>query len=278
MRIAAATGLLATVLVTANHPGVALQAGVGNTPPPVHPNDNRTPAGRLHSDTLELRLEARTGTWRPEADSGPAIEVAAFAEEGRAPEIPAPLVRVPAGTIIVASVRNALADSTITVHGLVSHPAARDDSLMLRPGESRTLTFLAGEAGTYAYWATLGTNLHRRGVDPEQEQLAGAFVVDPPGGSPPDRILVINVWGVRLDSSTYRHALTINGRSWPYTERLDAMVGDSVRWRVVNASRRGHPMHLHGFYFRLDALGDGLADSMLPPGQRPMVVTQSMTP
>ena len=278
MRIAAATGILATVLVTASQPGDALQAGVGPTPPPVHPNDNRAPAGRLHGDTLDLRLEVRMATWRPEADSGPAIEVAAFAEEGRAPEIPAPLVRVPAGTIVVASVRNGLADSTIAVHGLVTHPAAPDDSLVLGPGESATLTFAAGEAGTYAYWAALGTSRHRRGVDSEQEQMAGAFVVDPPGGSPPDRILVINVWGVRLDSSTYRHALTINGRSWPYTERLEAMVGDSVRWRVVNASRRGHPMHLHGFYFRLDGLGDGLADSMLPPGKRPLVVTQSMTP
>ena len=81
MRIAATTGLLATVLVTASHPGDALQAGVGHTPPPVHPNDNRTPAGRLRGDTLDLHLEVRMATWSPEADSGPAIEVAAFAED-----------------------------------------------------------------------------------------------------------------------------------------------------------------------------------------------------
>ena len=140
------------------------------------------------------------------------------------------------------------------------------------------MTFAAGEPGTYAYWAALGPSLHRLGTDPEHEQLAGAFVVDPPGGSPPDRILVINIWGAPLDSSTYRHALTMNGRSWPFTERIEATVGDSVRWRVVNASRRGHPMHLHGFYFRLDALGNGLADTTLAPGQRPMVVTQSLRP
>ena len=252
--------------------------GVSVPPPPVHPNDNRVPAGRLRGDTLELRLEVRMATWLPEADSGPAIEVAAFAEEGRAPEIPAPLIRVRTGTIVVASVQNLLADSTIALHGLVPHPAAQDDSLMLRPGESTTVTFAAGEPGTYAYRAALGSSPHRRGMDPEQEQLAGAFVVDPLGGSPPDRIMVINIWGTPLDSTTYRNALAINGRAWPYTERIEAMVGDSVRWRVINASRRGHPMHLHGFYFRIDGLGDGLTDTNLPPGQRPMVVTQSLAP
>jgi FtsP/CotA-like multicopper oxidase with cupredoxin domain len=246
--------------------------------PPVHPNDNRVPAGRFHGDTLELRLEVRMATWRPEADNGPAIEVAAFAEEGRAPEIPAPLIRVPAGTIIVASVWNRLTDSTIAVHGLVTHPSARDDSLVLRPGAATRVTFAAGDAGTYAYRAAFGTSLHRRGVDPEHEQLAGAFVVDPPGGSPPDRIMVINIWGTLLDSTTYRNALTINGRSWPNTERLEATVGDSLHWRVINASWRGHPMHLHGFYFRVDGLGDGLTDSMLPPDQRPLVVTQTLAP
>ncbi|HEU5040904.1 MAG TPA: multicopper oxidase domain-containing protein, partial [Gemmatimonadales bacterium] len=152
------------------------------------------------------------------------------------------------------------------------------DSLSLQPGASASVTFAVGEPGTYAYWAAFGPSLHRPGIDPEHEQLGGAFVVDPPGGSPPDRIMVINSWGTALDSIRYRRALTINGRSWPYTERIEATVGDSVRWRVVNASRRGHPMHLHGFYFRLDGLGNGLADTTLAPGQRPMVVTQSMRP
>ncbi len=276
MKILAAAALLAAALLGGCKP-TGLPAGAGGATPLVHPNDNRAPAGRLHGDTLELRLEVLMATWRPEADSGPSIEVAAFTEEGRAPEVPAPLIRVPAGTILVASVRNALTDSTIAIHGLVTHPA-RDDSLMLRPGESTTVTFAAGEPGTYAYWAAPVSHPNRLGVDLEQEQLAGAFVVDPPGGSPPDRVMVINIWGTTLDSSTYRNALAINGRSWPHTERIEATVGDTVRWQVVNASRRGHPMHLHGFYFRIDGLGDGLSDSMLPPGKRRMAVTRSMAP
>lgn len=246
--------------------------------PIVHPNDNRIPAGRMRGDTLTLELEVRRATWRPEADSGPGLEVAAFGEAGRDPEIPGPLIRVPTGTVIAATVANRLSDSTITVHGLFTHGTGTGDSLVLRPGASATVTFAAGAPGTYLYMAVLGKRVFDSEVDDEQETASGAFIVDPAGGSPPDRILMMNIWGQTLDSVTYRNALAINGRSWPYTERIEATVGDSVRWRVINATVRPHPMHLHGFYFRVDALGDGRSDSTLPLDDRPMAVTQTLNP
>lgn len=246
--------------------------------PTVHPNDNRTPAGRMRGDTLALELEVRRASWRPEADSGPSLEVAAFGEAGRDPEIPGPLIRVPTGAVITATVANRLPDSTITVHGLFTHGPGAGDSLVLRPGASASVTFAAGAPGTYLYMAVLGKRVFDSDVDDEQETASGAFIVDPAGGSPPDRILMMNIWGQALDSVTYRNALAINGRSWPYTERVEATVGDSVRWRVINATVRPHPMHLHGFYFRLDALGDGRTDSTLPAGRRPMAVTQTLNP
>jgi FtsP/CotA-like multicopper oxidase with cupredoxin domain len=244
------------------------------TVPGVLPNDNRVPAGRLRGDTLELNLEIRLATWYPEADSGPGVDVAAFAEVGKAPSIPAPLIRVTEGTTIVARIRNLLPDSAISLHGLITRPAANDDSVVLRPGDSATVRFTAGAAGTYLYYATLGH--HQYGKDDEREQLAGGLIVDPVGGSPPDRVFVINIWGSQLNPQTYSNALAINGRSWPWTERISAQVGDSLRWRVINASDRGHPMHLHGFYFRLDSRGNGLADSIFAGDARRLQVTQSM--
>jgi len=278
MRFLAATAMLATVLAHPHPDRPARIALVGDTLPLIHPNDNRAPGGRLHGDTLEIQLDVRMARWRPEADTGPAIEVAAFGEEGHDPQIPGPLIRVPTGTVIVAAVRNRLTDSTIAVHGLLTRPAERDDSLVLRPGESTTVTFAAGEPGTYFYMAVSGKHSLQTFANDEREQLSGALVVDPPGGSPPDRILMINIWGSTIDSNTYRNALAINGRSWPHTERIEVTVGDSVRWRVINGSARPHPMHLHGFYFRIDALGDGLTTHALPPDQRPMAVTRSMAP
>lgn len=265
--VPAVCGAFALAFTTPNAP---VDRGV------VQSNDNRTPAGTLKGDTLRLHLSLLNATWRPEADSGPGIQVAAFAEDGKAPQIPAPLIRVPTGTIITATVRNALADSTITVHGLVTHPGKVLDSLKIRPGDSVTVTFAAGAPGTYVYAAETG-NYGKRGVD-ERETTGGAFIVDPVGGSPPDRILVLNIWGHEVDSNTYRNALTINGRSWPYTERIDATVGDSVRWRVINASGRNHPMHMHGYYFRVDSKGGAMADSVYDASARRLAVTEVMLP
>lgn len=246
--------------------------------PRVQPNDNRTPGGRLRGDTLELHLEVGKAIWYPEADSGSSVRVNAFSEAGGAPQIPGPLIRVRTGTVIVASVWNRLTDSTIAVHGLQSHPGTTSDSLILHPGDSATVIFAAGAPGTYLYYALPGKHSVQPFAEQERETTSGAFLVDPAGGSPPDRILMMNIWGDLLDSVTYRNALTINGRSWPYTERFEATVGDSVRWRVINGSTRPHPMHLHGFYFRLDRRGDGLADSALAPGARPMLVTETLMP
>ena len=245
--------------------------------PQVVPNDNRIPAGRLRGDTLLLDLEVRMATWYPEADSGPGVEVAAFAEVGKAPSIPAPLIRVAQGTVILARIRNLLPDSTLSLHGLLSRPAATKDSIVLRPGDSATVRFTAGVPGTYLYHAVLGVH-NNDAKDDEREQLAGALIVDPRDGSLPDRVFVINIWGSQIDSATYSNAVAINGRSWPWTERISAQVGDTLRWRVINASVRGHPMHLHGFYFRLESRGNALADSVFSGDARRLQVTESMRP
>jgi FtsP/CotA-like multicopper oxidase with cupredoxin domain len=244
--------------------------------PPIAENDNRAPAGRLRGDTLEIHLQVVMGTWRPEADSAPAIDVAAFAEEGHPPTVPGPLIRVPTGTAILARVTNALPDSTITVHGLFTRPATTPDSLVLRPGESRELRFSAGAPGTYFYLASLGR--HDFDKDDEREQLSGAFIVDPKGGSPPDRVLMLNIWGRTIAPGQYGNALTINGRSWPYTERMSATVGDTIRWRVINATARNHPMHLHGFYYFVNSRGDVAADTVYAPENRRLVVTEALRP
>jgi FtsP/CotA-like multicopper oxidase with cupredoxin domain len=243
-------------------------------PPLVQANDNRTPAGVLHNDTLTVHLVVRMARWYPEAADGPFIDVATFGEEGKAPSIPGPLIRVTEGTTIVASVRNELGDSTVWVAGLVSRPA-KEDSTAIHPGESHTFTFKTGTSGTYLYFAKAGSvNWAVR----EREQLSGAFVVDPPGARNDDRILMINIWGEPVDSTSYDNALAINGKSWPYTERITANLGDSLRWRVVNSSIRAHPMHLHGFYYRIDSRGTFLADTVISANKRRLEVTEEMAP
>ena len=244
----------------------------GSALPIVAANDNRVPAGTLQDDTLRIRLVVRMARWYPEAADGRFVDLPVFGEEGKPPSIPGPLIRVPEGTTIVASVRNDLVDSTLWVHALASRPAIAD-STAIRPGAAETFTFEAGAPGTYFYYAKAGTvNYDLR----EREQLSGAFVVDPPGARVNDRILMINIYGEPVDSANYDNALAINGKSWPFTERISANIGDTLHWRVINASIRSHPMHLHGFYFRLDSRGSSVTDSAVAAERREQLVTRHM--
>ncbi len=247
--------------------------------PVVKANDNRSAAGKLRGNVLTIKLVVGIARWYPQASNGPFVDVETFAEEGRTPTIPAPLIRVPTGAIVEATIRNVL-DSAVTLHGFHTRPAEMSDSIRLEPGETRTVRFSAGEPGTYLYRGIIGKYRDRIGGGDrdtrEREQLAGAFVIDSAGPRRSDRILVINIWGKWKDSTHYQNALAINGKSWPHTERLGATVGDTLRWRVINASARAHPMHMHGFYFRVDAAGDIRRDTLYAPEQRRLVATQQI--
>lgn len=242
----------------------------------INVNDNRAPAGRLEAGVLTLSLEVRTGIWHPEAADGQGVETYSLAEEGHAAQIPAPLVRVPQGTKLHVSVHNTL-PIAVLIHGLDQHPGNEKNVMQLAPGETKEASFSAGEPGTYAYSASIapGTPEAVRGTD---GLMSGAFIVDAPGATKPDRVFVIQLWDRDLFTSKFKAWLTINGKSWPYTERLHANLGQPEHWRIVNASPLEHPMHLHGFYFRVDAVGDGESEQLLSERERRMAVTEAVMP
>jgi len=266
---------------------VCLAGSFGGHAPdaPVVANDNRTPAGTLANGVLTLHLRVTHGIWHPDGDADPGADVLAFAEEGRAPSIPGPLVRVPAGTLIRATIRNTLADSSIVVYGL-SGARTLADTVRIRPGETRTLETRVSAPGTYLYRGlTWVRDTHGTVHDPRlgsDGMLGGALVVDPPGARVRDRILVIFQWrdSVRLHpvGDMGEELLSINGKSWPHTERLDYQLGDTIRWRIVNASFDVHPMHLHGAYFTVTSRGGLATDSVVPVADRHLEVTERMNP
>jgi FtsP/CotA-like multicopper oxidase with cupredoxin domain len=155
--------------------------------PVVQPNDNTSPAGRLEDGTLRVSFEVSRADWRLEleTDDGPGLRVAAVSEEGGPPMIPAPLIRVEAGTHLRVTITNRLVDVPIAVFGLHSRPAGEVAPLELAGGESRTVSFEAGEPGTYLYWIREGPEPEPETIADfvEREQLAGAFVIDPVGRS-----------------------------------------------------------------------------------------------
>lgn len=269
MRNWATLGL--AVLVCSNP--TALAESSQNSPlPTITANDNRTPAGQLKNGVLELRLELREGVWYPEDESGGHRNVYVFAEEGRPLQSPGPLIRVPQGTQIHASIRNTLPIAA-KVYGFHQHPGDPTDAVSVAPGESHDVQFTAAAPGTYVYWAaTSDHSLDTR--DDAETMLSGAFIVDSPGSTPDDRIFVLGLWSKREIGAGTEEILSINGKSWPYDEHVTYKIGETIHWRVINPTTSSHAMHLHGFYFNVDAVGDGERYERYATDQRRKVVTE----
>ena len=265
----------------------AAEAGASADSPhaTIAPNDNRRPGGGYDNGTFRLALRAAIGDWKPEGPTGPALQVEAFGEIGSTLSIPAPLIRVVEGTAMAVSIRNDLG-AALTVHGLCSRDGGNCATVDVPPLQTREVRFTSGRAGTYHYWAS------SMGAPVPLNELAGAFVVDPVEERVhADRIMVITEWtsltpdelrrvvsaddaGIEFLKMQPRIAFAINGLSWPATEGLIYELGEQVRWRVINLSSQSHPMHLHGFYFEVNSVGNGYRDQAFDETRQRRVVTQ----
>ncbi len=280
--------LLSTVLVAFLALGARASEANPSAVPAAHANDNRVAAGELKRGVLSLHLELVDATWYPEQEGGPSIHVYAFAEPGRAPQIPGPLIRIPQGTEVHASLHNSL-PVTVFVRGLDSHDTP-PEPLRIAAGETVEVHFTAKSPGTYYYYARTTKDSTREigklsivdelpmGEGPFgiESQLVGGFIVDAPGSVADDRVFIITLWVRGVITPPFREVAAINGKAWPYTERLSYRIGETARWRVLNPSFSDHAMHLHGFFYRVDSLGDGERDQIFPPEQALNEVTQHL--
>ena len=246
------------------------------------PNDMRHAVGEIHGDTSYVHLTVTVARWRPDTSVARWVEAEMFAEEGHAPSVPGPLVRAPAGGTLVVSVRNPRPD-TLLIIGLGRHilvgQTSEGDTLFVAPGQTVTATYPAGPTRVAVYYGAMrsGQRLRDGGAGFE---LAGVLQVG--DLRPQERILAINAWGALQDSTKPDAGdwilWTINGQMWPSTERFEAEVGDTLRWRIVDLTADNHPMHLHGFYFRVDGRSTWDTDSVFPPDRRWLAVTEAPPP
>jgi FtsP/CotA-like multicopper oxidase with cupredoxin domain len=258
---------------------------VGTATAAIVNHDNARPAGRLDGNVLHLRMVADVGTWQPQGDQRVSLQVAAFAEEGKDLLVPGPLIRVPEGTTVAVTLRNALS-SELRMFGLCARPGICE-SVAIPPGASRDIRFVLKGAGTYHYWGSTGASTLAERTR-RDSQLGGAIVVERRDEATHDGIFVISSYDAprtefddpRKIAAPDRDVVifAINGWSWPHTPRLRYHAGDAVRWRIVNLSNIGHAMHLHGFHFKLDSVGDGSVDRALAEEQRRTEVTEFVGP
>jgi manganese oxidase len=268
---------VAVALLISGSSGNTEHRAATDASPAISPNDNRSPAGQLKAGVLTISLEARQGTWRPDGAEGPSLVTAAFAEKGRPLQTPGPLIRVPTGTEIHASVRNLLA-KPMWLYGM-GERRGLGDSVQIAAGATRDVHFRVSEPGAF-YYAARTTDGPIAGRLNEDSQLGGVIIVDPPKTKPDphERIFAISLWAT-IDPKTPsglgpNTTLAFNGLAWPATERLSFTQGDTVRFRFVNLSPLVHPLHLHGFYFTVDAMGDSQKDTLYSADQRRTGVTE----
>jgi FtsP/CotA-like multicopper oxidase with cupredoxin domain len=253
-------------------PRISLPRPVANAPL-AKVNDNRRPAGTLSGKTLTVSLDIVDAAYQPEGEHDPVVRAFAFAESGKPPEIPGPLLRAPIGTTVHLALRNR-SDSAIMIGGLRRGMPADRDTVHIAAGATRDVTFTLDKVGNYFYWGVIKglSNFDERNwID---SQLTGALVVDSAGAPPPsvqERVWLITEWFYPVDKTrTFESALTFNGKAWPYNERLTFTQGDSIHFRVINAAAVEHPLHLHGFYFRVARHGGARADTVVAPSMQPL--------
>ncbi len=189
------------------------------------------------------------------------VAVTAFTYNGT---VPGPMIRVTEGDQVRVIVKNELPDpTTIHWHG-VEVPNAMDGipgvtQDPIQPGETFTYEFIAKPAGTFMYHS------HYEGDVQVSAGLYAPFIIDPkePESNPPavDKVLMISEWRM-TDGNTYAampmsgmepNYFTINGKSFPATETITVKKGDRVRLRFIGIGQFIHPMHLHGFPFKIVA-------------------------
>jgi FtsP/CotA-like multicopper oxidase with cupredoxin domain len=211
---------------------------------------------RLDGDVKVFELTAQPVRWKILDD----VTVTAWTYDGT---VPGPMIRVTEGDRVRIVFTNNLPDpTTIHWHGIEvpnamdGVPGVTQDPVM--PGETFIYEFVAKPAGTFMYHS------HFESDTQVSIGLYAPFIIDPAESAPPpdvDALLMLSEWRV-MDGDTYAampmaaqepNFFTINGKAFPMTETINVRVGQRVRLRLMSIGQFAHPMHLHGFPFKIVA-------------------------
>jgi len=195
----------------------------------------------------------------------PDLEVNCWGYNG---QTPGPTIELVQGDRVRIHVTNHLPEhTTVHWHGILL-PNSMDgvgglNQPHIKPGETFTYEFtIRQEAGTHMYHPHID----------EMTQIAmgmqGFFIIHPkdPGFRRADRdfAIFLNEW--RIDPGTYTpvsfemldfNFFTMNSHVFPGTEPLVVRLGQRVRIRLANIMMEEHPIHLHGYTFKITGTDGG---------------------
>ncbi len=212
----------------------------------------------LDGDVKVFALTARPVRWKLTGD----VTMTAWTYNGT---IPGPMIRVTEGDKVRVTVKNELPEATsIHWHG-IPVPNAMDGvppftQTAIETGQSFTYEFTASPAGSFMYHSHVETD--------KQIPLGlyAPFIIEPKDASTArlsvDKVLMLSEVRIGADGKTYAampmagaepNYFTINGKSFPDTEKIQVKRGEVVRLRLENVGQLTHPMHLHGSFFKVVA-------------------------
>lgn len=255
---------------TAAQIGAEITHGNGHEFMPTETRGGLPLAFELDGDVKVFHLEAKIVPW----EVGPGDVKEAWTFNGM---VPGPEIRVQEGDTVRIVVTNSLPEPTVVHwHGLMvpndqdGVPYITQDPI--QPGETFTYEFTLVNSGTHMY------HPHFNSQHQTNNGMFGAFIVE--GRDEPrfdkEYTLFLGDAGI---------GLSINGKSFPYTEPLTAKVGERIRIRFANIGEMVHPMHLHGMPMKVFAK-DGyelpepyyLDNLLVAPGDRWDVEVEARAP
>jgi len=193
-----------------------------------------------------------------EIEVAPGVRYAAWTYNGR---VPGPTLRATAGDRMRIRFVNG-GDHVHTMHFHGIHPAAMDGipgsgpGGLVHPGEAFTYEFTAEPFGLHLYHChSFPLAIHIA------KGLYGAVVIDPPGGRPAARELVMvqNAFDTNFDAANEVYA--VNTVAFAYFERpIRVRRGELVRIYLVNILEYDpvNSFHLHGNFFHHFPTGTSL--------------------
>jgi len=196
----------------------------------------RTPlTPTMDGDVKVFNITCTEGKW----ETAPGQTVDAMMYNGM---VPGPEIRVTVGDKVRVVCQNDMKSQSTSIHfhGLLLDnkmdgvPYVTQDPI--KPGQSFTYEFTARNSGSHMYHS------HHNAAEQVTKGLMGAFIIEPKdkASEPPvdaDYTMVLNDTGI---------GLTINGKSFPYTQPIIARQGQIIRVRYMNEGLLIHPFHLHG--------------------------------
>ena len=179
---------------------------------------------------------------------------------------PGPVIEATEGDRVRILVTNKLPEKTaIHWHGIFL-PNGMDGVAGLtqppiEPGETFAYEFTLRQHGTFMY------HPHSDEMTQMAMGLMGFFIVHPKNKkNQPDRdfLIFLHEWAIKPGAYTPDpnvmldfNYFTFNGKVFPATAPLVVNLGQKVRVRLGNVSMDNHPIHLHGFSFKVTATDGG---------------------